>query len=33
MVILLTGWLLGSLILTLYRDALPHVTDWIENGN
>lgn len=30
---IITGWLLGSALLTFYKDAIPHVLDWIENGN
>ena len=33
MIYIITGFLLGSVLLTLYNDALPHVQNWIINGN
>ena len=33
MVILLTGWFLGSVLYTFWKDAIPHIEDWIKYGN
>jgi len=30
---ILVGWLLGSVLLTLFKDAVPHVLDFVQNGN